>query len=100
MLKIVNDKTHFLLRAFSSSLIQINISFLQDNVGVTATNTLDCSHSEHDFPVTIDIRAHDTKNVLELLGNYERLESSEGLVSIVACTFEANLNAIQNTFAK
>ncbi|EZA49600.1 hypothetical protein X777_12145 [Ooceraea biroi] len=61
----------------SSSLVQVDISLLQDDIGVTPTNTFDRSHGKHDFSITIDIRAHDTKNVLKLLRNHERLQQQQ-----------------------
>ena len=38
---------------------------LEDKVGVTTTNTLDGGDGEHDVPLTIDIRVHNTQNVLK-----------------------------------
>lgn len=68
-------KAYYLFfRALSSTLVKINVGLLEDNVGITSTNSLDGSHCEHDFSITIDVRAHDTKNVLELLWNNESLK--------------------------
>ncbi|EGA85291.1 Rps18bp [Saccharomyces cerevisiae VL3] len=45
---------------FTSSLVQINISLLTDQVGVTTTNTLNSGQSVNNFNVTIDIGVQQT----------------------------------------
>lgn len=65
--------TYLFFRALSGAFLKVDVGLLQDNIGVPPAHTLDCSHGKHDFSVTVNIRAHDTKNVLELLGDYERL---------------------------
>lgn len=67
--------THLLLGALSGAFRQIDVGLLQDNVGVTPTDSLDGRHGRDDLALTIDVRAHDTQDVLELLGNDQRLET-------------------------
>lgn len=55
--------------------VHVNISFLADDVGKTATNTLDRSEGKHDLLLSIDVRVEHTKNVLELLVCNERLRN-------------------------
>lgn len=69
-----DDLLDLFLGALSSALVQINVGLLQHDVGISATDTLDGSHGEHHLPFAIDVRAENTKNVLELLRDYERLE--------------------------
>lgn len=65
---------YLLLGAFTSTLGQIHIGLLQHNVGIATTHTLDGSHGNANFALAIDVRIHDTKNVLELLWDDERLQ--------------------------
>lgn len=65
---------YLLLGTFTSTLGEIDIGLLEHNVGITATHTLDGSHGDANLALTIDVRIHDTKNVLELLWDHERLQ--------------------------
>lgn len=87
--EILNFLTYLLLWALSGTFVQIDVSLLEDDVGVTTTNSLDRSHGEHDFSITVDVRAHDTKNVLELLWNDERLKKKSKETYII-CSDGAN----------
>ncbi len=45
---------------------------LEDDVGVTAADTLDGREGEHDVPLAIDVRVHHTQDVLEVGRHHER----------------------------
>lgn len=66
--------TYFFFGQFTSSFVKVDVGFFENNISVTPANTFDGSHGKHDFSVTVDIRAHDTKNVLILFRNDERLQ--------------------------
>ena len=51
----------------ASTLVEVDISLLADQVGVSATNTLDLGQGVHDFTLAIDVGVEQTENVLELL---------------------------------
>ena len=61
-----------LLVEFSGSPAEGDIGLLQAKVGVTTTNTLDGSQSEHDASLSIDVGVKNTKNVLEVGWNNQR----------------------------
>lgn len=58
-------------------LVQVDISFLADQVGVSTTDTLDFSQGVHDLLLSIDVRVEETEDELEvgLLSSNERYES-------------------------
>jgi hypothetical protein len=66
------DSTHFLLGTLSGTLVAVNISLAEDDVRVTATNTLDCGHSDWNLALSVNVGAHDTQNMLKLFGYDER----------------------------
>lgn len=68
--------THLFFSAFTSTFVQVNVCFFQDNVGVSATDSLDSSHGKHHFAFAIDICVHYTKNVLKLLWDNQRLKQT------------------------
>ena len=45
-------------------LVEIDIGLLADNVGVTATNTLDLGQGVHDLALAINVGVEETQNVL------------------------------------
>ena len=59
---------------FTSTLVQINIGLLADQVGVTATDTLDLGQGVHDLLLAIDVGVQKTQDELEvrLLSRDER----------------------------
>lgn len=71
-----NNNKYLFFCAFSGTFGQIDIGLLEHNVGVTATHTFDGSHGNGYFAFTINVRIHDTKNVLKLLWNNQRLEKN------------------------
>ena len=81
VLQRVGDDGHnlldLLLSAFTGTLGKINIGLLQDNVGVATTHTLDGGHGDTNLAFTIDVRIHDTKNVLKLFWDDERHFATE-----------------------
>merc|ERR1712116_54503 len=58
-----------LIRQFTSSLVHVNISFLQADVGESSANSFDGCHSVHDFGFSINVCVHNTRDMLELVGN-------------------------------
>lgn len=48
-------------------LVQIDLSLLANNVGKSATNTLNGGQGIHNLLSAIDVRVQNTENVLELL---------------------------------
>jgi hypothetical protein len=63
---------HLLLTQFTGPLAKIDVSLATNDVSVTTTDTLDGRQSECDLSATIDVRVHNTKNVLKFLGNHQR----------------------------
>ncbi len=49
-----------------SPLVEVNISLLADNVGVTTTNTLDLGQGVHDLALSIDVGVEETQDVLQV----------------------------------
>lgn len=47
-------------------LVQIDIGFFANQVGVTASNTLDLGEGVHDLLLAIDVGVEETKNELEV----------------------------------
>jgi len=45
-------------------LVEINISLLADQVGVSSSNTLDLGQGDHDLSSTLDVGVEETENVL------------------------------------
>lgn len=76
--------THFLIGALAGTLGQVDVGLLQDDVGVTTAHTLDGGHGEHNLALAIDVRTHDTQDVLELLGKGERLAKTQTNTHIVS----------------
>lgn len=70
----VVDNSYLFLAALAGAFGQVDIGLLEDDVGITATNTLDGGHGDGNLAFTIDVRIHDTKDVLKLLWNDQRLE--------------------------
>ena len=65
--------------AFTEATLPVKMHYnylLEDKVGVTTTNTLNGGDGEHDVPLTINIGVHNTQNVLERWGNYQRHSGS------------------------
>ena len=51
---------------FHIPLRQVDISLLADEIGVTATDTLDLGQGVHDFLLSIDVGIEKTKDELEV----------------------------------
>jgi hypothetical protein len=71
-------------------LVEINISLLADQVGVTASDTLDLGQGVHDLLLSLDIGVQKSQDELEvrLLGRYERHDGDccgEVAVAIESC---------------
>jgi hypothetical protein len=54
-------------------LVEVDVGFLDDDVGVSSAYTLDSGQSEHDFLLSIDVGVEKTEDVLEgiLIGNHK-----------------------------
>jgi hypothetical protein len=50
----------------TSSLAEVDIGLLADQIGVTTTNTSDSGKSVHNLDLTIDVGRQQTQNVLEI----------------------------------
>jgi hypothetical protein len=56
----------------------IMLYLLEDQIGVSSTDTLDGSHGEHNSPLAVDVGVHHTEDVLEVGRNDQRhFESPE-----------------------
>merc|ERR1711962_1762222 len=78
-----DESFNFFIAQFTSTFVHADVSFLQTDVGESSSNTFDGSHSVHDLGLSIDVCVHDTKDVLELVGNNERhLAGLDSLVSL------------------
>ena len=65
--------TNLFFRKFTSSLGQVNIGFLENNIRVTPTNTLDGCDGKHNLLFTINVRIKNTQNMLKLFRQDQRL---------------------------
>lgn len=61
----------------TGALVEVNISLLADQVGVTATDTLDLGQGVHNLLLAVNIGVEQTQDVLEvrLLAGHERCRS-------------------------
>jgi hypothetical protein len=62
----VHKIVHLLLGELTSALVHVNVSLLADDVGETATDTLDGAHGVHHLLPAVDVGTKDTQNVLEI----------------------------------
>jgi len=70
-----DDPLKFVRVKVASTLFEIDVCLLAQDIGISSTNTLDFSQRVHDFTFSIDVGIEKTKNVLELcslLRNYKR----------------------------
>ena len=67
-------------------LVEVNIGLLADQVGVTATDTLDLGQGVHDLLLAVNIGVEQTKDVLEvrLLAGHERCEKKPSQPNFLA----------------
>lgn len=65
--------TYLLVGALSGALERVDIGLLQHDVSVATANTLDGGQRDRDGALAVNVGAEHTKNVLELLGDHERL---------------------------
>ena len=64
----VDDLVDLISAQLTSSPGHVNLTGLADEVGETATNTLDGSQGIHDLLPTVDVGVANTQNVLEVRG--------------------------------
>jgi hypothetical protein len=71
---------------FTGTLVEVNIGLLADQVGVTATDTLDLGQGVHDLLLAVNIGVEQTKDVLEvrLLAGHERCEKKPSQPNFLA----------------
>ncbi|YCL18901.1 hypothetical protein KP2612_002165 [Komagataella phaffii] len=62
-----DDPLQFFLSQLTSTLVQINISFLTNQVRVSTTHTTNGGQSVHDLDSTINIGVQQTQNMLETI---------------------------------
>uniref|UniRef100_A0A182KI89 Uncharacterized protein n=1 Tax=Anopheles christyi TaxID=43041 RepID=A0A182KI89_9DIPT len=65
---------YLLIRTLAGTFERVDISFLQHDVGIAATDTLDRSQRDWHRTLSVNVSAEHTKDVLELLWNHERLK--------------------------
>ena len=65
--KDVVDLLNIFFFQLTSSLVQVNLSDLENEVGKSSANTLDGFKGEHGLAFTIDVCVLDSENVHELL---------------------------------
>jgi hypothetical protein len=70
---VIITKNYLFLGELSGALGDVNVGLLATNVGVTTANALDGGHREHDLGLAVDVRVHDTQNVLELVRHDQAL---------------------------
>ena len=61
--------------------VHVDIGFFAADVGKTATNTFNGGKSEHNLLLTIDVGVQNTKNVLEILVCYQRLQQQQPTIN-------------------
>merc|ERR1719452_97198 len=97
---ILHDGDYFLnlfISKITSSLAEINISFFEDEVGISATNSLNGSHSKHDLTTSINGGVEDTQNLLEIWGDNQRHFRSLFLLFFTSKLFHHRLIYIGKT---
>lgn len=65
--KDVVDLFDFLFGKLTSSLVEVDLGGLENEVRESSADTLDGSESEHAFAFTVDVCVLDSENVSELL---------------------------------
>ena len=68
-------------------LVEINIGLLANQVGVTASNTLNLGQGDHNLLLAVNIGVEQTQDVLEvrlLVGHERCIETSKILVSLLS----------------
>ena len=61
-----DDFLNLLLAELACALRQVDVGLLEDDVGVSAADSLNGGHREHDVPLAVDVCVHHTENVLEI----------------------------------
>jgi hypothetical protein len=61
------------LECWMIPLVEVDVGFLDDDVGVSSAYTLDSGQGEHDLLLSIDVGVEKTEDVLEgiLIGNHK-----------------------------
>jgi len=62
-----DDPLDLLLAQLTGALAHVNVGLLECNVGEPAADTLDGGNGEHGVPLTLQVRVHHTKDVLEVV---------------------------------
>ena len=68
--------------AITFMLIVMCLYLLENEVSISATDTLNCGEGKHDVSLAIDVRVHNTKNVLEVLRDDQRHLRAPEMVAI------------------
>ena len=66
VLNDVDEVVHLLLGQLARTLVHVNVCLLADDVGETATHTLNGAHGVHDLLPAIHVGTEDTQDVLEI----------------------------------
>ena len=62
-----DDSLELIRVELTSSLAEVDVGLLADDVGESSTNTLDLSESVHDLALSINVGVEETQDVGELL---------------------------------
>jgi hypothetical protein len=73
-----DDLLDLLLAELSRALAEVDVGLLEDDVCVTATDSLDGGHGEHDVALPVNVRVHHTQDVLEVGRDHERHPEAVG----------------------
>merc|ERR1719365_176768 len=67
-----DDLLGLLLRELTGALAEGNVGLLQDDVGITSTDTLDGGQRKHNIGFSLNVGVENTKNMLEVRRNNQR----------------------------
>ena len=67
-----DDLLHLLFTQLTGPLGQRNVSLLQNDVGVSPSNTFDRGQSEHNVGLSLNVGVENTENVLEVRRHNKR----------------------------
>merc|ERR1719442_86241 len=67
-----DDFLNLFFAELTSTFVKIDVSLLEDKVGITTTDSLDGGDCEHNVSFTINVRVHNTQHVLKRTRNDQR----------------------------
>lgn len=84
----LDNSFQFFLGQLTSSLVQIDISLLTDQVGVTTTNTLNGGQGVNDLDVTINVSVQQTALLLLVTSLLVKIQSRRYLNALIGPHFK------------